>query len=181
MSPDVHEPRQRAGKKELEMDDPRRIEAQKLRAEARAKEEKAVRLEAAAERMHDVYCGDDYPRLVCVAKVKVTRHGYCLQIEAPGRGTIETYAAVRTPEQIARMVCDWCAGHVPRLRGGQSDFDSGDPKQLEAAQIRLKAACLLFDSDRLDPRPEIQEVASSLTSLLSIPSGPSTRGGPVSN
>lgn len=60
------------------------------------------------------YAGDDYDRAGCVAMVEVTQHGYRLAIFAPNGAPMESYACVKSPRAIGRMVEEWCAGFVPR-------------------------------------------------------------------
>lgn len=62
-----------------------------------------------------VYLGDDYSREGCVAAVDVTRYGFGLRIYAPNGAQIETYVGAKTPNQIGRMLTEWCQGHAPRL------------------------------------------------------------------
>ncbi len=62
-----------------------------------------------------VYLRDDYSREGCVAAVDVTRYGFGLRIYAPNGAQIETYVGAKTPNQIGRMLTEWCQGHAPRL------------------------------------------------------------------
>lgn len=60
------------------------------------------------------YAGDDYSRVGCRAAVDVYKDGYALRIYDPTGRKIEGYAYANTPEDIARMLNDWCEGRVPR-------------------------------------------------------------------
>jgi hypothetical protein len=59
------------------------------------------------------YSGDDYPRLGCILTVDVSKNGYSLRVYSPSGRMLEAYALVKTPEQIAHMVRQWCSEEVP--------------------------------------------------------------------
>lgn len=61
------------------------------------------------------YTGDDYDRAGCAAAIDVTSHGYVLSIFAPNGARMESYRSVKRAEDVARMLCEWCEGKVPRL------------------------------------------------------------------
>lgn len=64
------------------------------------------------------YTSDDYPRMGCMAKVRLTPSGWSLDIEAPNGAPMESYFCVKTPADIGRMVTEWADGKVPRIRRG---------------------------------------------------------------
>jgi len=61
------------------------------------------------------YYTDNYPRQGCVVSIDVQAHGYRVCIAAPNGAPMESYALVKTPRAIARMLEEWCLGHKPRL------------------------------------------------------------------
>lgn len=63
------------------------------------------------------YTGDAYPREGCIVSIDVTKYGYGLRIAAPNGAPMEVYAYAKTPRAIGRMVEEWCAGFVRRIRG----------------------------------------------------------------
>lgn len=81
-----------------------------------------------------IYFTDDYPRQGCIVAVDVQENGYALTVRAPNGALLETYAVVKTPRAVARMVEEWCAGFAPRLRdrldqSGSSVTEKTYPKE----------------------------------------------------
>jgi hypothetical protein len=73
-----------------------------------------------------IYFTDDYPRTGCVVSIDVQADGYAMRIAAPGGKVIESYAKVKTPRAIGRVVEEWCAGMKPRLRDPLDQSPGGE-------------------------------------------------------
>jgi hypothetical protein len=65
--------------------------------------------------INPIYYTDEYPREGCIAVIDVTAAGYTLAIKAPNGAAIETYANVRSSDDISRMLKEWCEGKAPGL------------------------------------------------------------------
>lgn len=72
-----------------------------------------------------IYFADNYSRAGCRLAVDVTSDGYGLSVTEPSGRQIETYARVRTPRALARMIEEWCNGFAPRLRDRLDQSASG--------------------------------------------------------
>ncbi|NTV11079.1 MAG: hypothetical protein HGA47_09940 [Zoogloea sp.] len=71
----------------------------------------------------NVYCSDDYPRIGCLALIEVTQTGYLMSISAPNGASVESFRPGRSPEEIARMLLDWCEGRRPFAKPRSNDHE----------------------------------------------------------